>query len=74
MAASVIIAITYPEAGKIHHANNAQLRNHAVNVLTYFTGITSPETTGPGASEEWVRQRMPIARFTLAIRLGLNDP
>jgi hypothetical protein len=60
--------------GKIDHADNAQLWNHAVNVLTFFTGEASPETTGPDADEELVKQRASIAGFTPAIRLGLNSP
>ena len=62
------------EVRKTNHVGNAQLWNHAVNILTYFTGVISPETSGPNASEELIRQRTPIAGFTPAIRLGLNDP
>ena len=42
--------------------------------LTVFTGDQSPGTTGPDADKELVRERMPIAGLTPAIRLGLNDP
>ena len=54
--------------------NRVEQWNFAVNVLTYFTDKASPETTGPGADAGLLRSRAPIAGFTPAIRLGLNDP
>ena len=43
-------------------------------MLSVFTEGYSPETTGPNADAKLVRERMPIAGLTPAIRLGLNDP
>ena len=54
--------------------NKVEQWNFAVNVLTYFTDKASPETTGPDADAGLLRSRAPIAGFTPAIRLGLNDP
>jgi len=62
------------EVGRTDHADNGQLWNHAVNVLTFFAGQVSPEATGPDADEELVKQGATIAGFAPAIRLGLNDP
>ena len=56
------------------YSDKVQQWHHAVNLLTVFTGYQSPGTTGPDADKELVRERMPIAGLTPAIRLGLNDP
>ncbi len=53
--------------------NKVEQWNFAVNVLTYFTQKASPETTGPDTDATLLRSRGPIAGFTPAIRLGLND-
>ncbi len=62
------------EVSKHDHPDPFSLWIHAINVLTVFTSRASPETTGPDADEELVKQRAPIAGLTPAIRLGLNDP
>ena len=54
--------------------DKVQQWHYAINVLSVFTGEYSPETTGPNADAKLVRERMPIAGLTPAIRLGLNDP
>ncbi len=62
------------EVGRTDHGDNAQLWNHAVNVLAFFAGQVSPEAAGSDADEESVKQETPIAGFAPAIRLGLNNP
>ena len=54
--------------------DKVQQWHYAINVLSVFTEGYSPETTGPNADAKLVRERMPIAGLTPAIRLGLNDP
>ena len=54
--------------------NKVEQWNFVVNVLTYLTDKASPETTGSDADAGLLRSRAPIAGFTPAIRLGLNDP
>ena len=54
--------------------DNSQLWNHAINVITESAGSAWPEMIGPDSNEELIKQSAPIAGFTPAIRLGLNDP
>ena len=62
------------ETKKYGSSDKFEQWHFAVNVLTYFTQVASPETTGPGADAGLLRSRAPIAGFTPAIRLGLYDP
>ena len=48
--------------------------NHAVSFLSNYMSLTSPETTGPTADEEIVKQRAPISGFIPALRLSVEDP
>jgi hypothetical protein len=54
--------------------DKVQQWHYAINVLSVFTEGYSPETTGPNADAKLVRERIPIAGLTPAIRLGINDP
>ena len=62
------------EVSKHDHPDLFSLWVHAINLLTVFTSIVSPETTGPNADERLAKERGAIAGFTPAIRLGLSDP
>ncbi len=62
------------ETKKYCSSDKVEQWHFAVNVLTYFTQVASPETTGPDTNAVLLRARAPIAGFTPAIRLGLNDP
>ena len=54
--------------------DNSQLWNHTINVITESAGSAWPAMVGPDADGELIKQSAPIAGFTPAIRLGLNDP
>ena len=71
---SKVALLLFSEVKRVGCPGKVQQWHHAVNVLTYLTETISPETTGPDADAELVRERMPIAGFTPAIRLGFNDP
>ena len=71
---SKVVLLLFNEVKGVGYSDKVQQWHHAVNLLTVFTGDHSPETTGPDADKELVRERMPIAGLTPAIRLGLNDP
>ena len=71
---SKVALLLFSEVKRVGCPDKVQQWHHAVNVLTHMTEVISPETTGPDADAELVRERMPIAGFTPAIRLGFNDP
>jgi len=71
---SKVALLLFSEVKRVGYSDKVQQWHHAVNALTHFTEVVSPETTGPDADAELVRERMPIAGFTPAIRLGFNDP
>ena len=71
---SKVALLLFSEVKRVGCPDKVQQWHHAVNVLTYLTETISPETTGPDADAELVRERMPVAGLTPAIRLGFNDP
>jgi hypothetical protein len=54
--------------------NKNKLWIHAINILTVYARTVWPGTIGLEANEELIKQSAPIAGFTPAIRLGVNDP
>jgi hypothetical protein len=55
------------------YTDPGSLWSHAVNYLYNFMSLTSPETIGPSADMKLVKERAPIAGFTPALRLGLEN-
>jgi len=57
----------------VTHDEEGSLWAHAVNYISNFMSMTSPETIGQNANEELVKQRAPMSGFIPGLRLCESD-
>jgi len=62
------------EVRQATHAIKGDKWTHAVQFLSNFMSLTSPETTGETADDELVKQRAPICGLIPALRLSVESP